>query len=490
MKNVFFLVTVAIVVFTTSCGDEPTDGNEDKLEFTSLQPAIAWHGDTITITGKNFGTLANDITILFDTVSFITIKPVSVSNNIVRAIIPVATKERVYRVTLGKKKKTIAAGSIIIAYNMAITSVSPTRAWRGDTIVITGRKFDSTVADISILLDSLTLKPISVKNDNIRFIVPQTIVARLYTVVVRKKNESATAAHQIIMSNPKQMSITTVQPLKAWRYDTIAITGSNFGTTKTDIIVLFDSLVATPVSVSDDIIKVLVPKEVIAKSYVITVRKVDESIMAAQQIVMEAGKFQFLKAIIEVRLSGIVRRYKVNQSSPSGGPSTKTTTIDTLLGPWKTSQKFEQCIGDYPSCYKNYTPPAIAICCSTYYAPNRYEEMFSVIGVPDTTSMIIPRFEASYKTKSIFEATRHHSTRNSIFSVSLQSAHYTEIPEGIIIYYTGAMLTDVSPVVVSSLNEQYNGLQSGIIIDNYNEEKFYPSATYAPDDYIKIILYR
>lgn len=79
----------------------------------------------------------------------------------------------------------------------AITSISPTTAWRRDTITIVTERFGTDTANISVQIDTFIIKPIFVGNNVIKVIIPDGITKSKYDVVVRTSSESARSIQKI-----------------------------------------------------------------------------------------------------------------------------------------------------------------------------------------------------------------------------------------------------------------------------------------------------
>lgn len=110
MKSLFLLIIATLVtIMVDSCNQDTTNASVNKLAVNSV-PEKAFSGDTINIYGKNFGTVAADITVIYDTMVF---KPVSVSNTLIRVLAPKQKVRKVYKMLVIKGKDTVTIEKII-----------------------------------------------------------------------------------------------------------------------------------------------------------------------------------------------------------------------------------------------------------------------------------------------------------------------------------------------------------------------------------------
>jgi phage-related protein len=419
MKSAFLLVVAAAAIFVASCGDEPANPTNPnptigKVLVTSVTPATAGSGDTLTISGRNFGVNTADITVLLDSVA---LSPVFLSDSIIRIIIPTTLSDKTYAITVRKKTELTTGGNIVINNSMIILSVQPAKAWRGDTVTITGKRFGNTIADITVLFDSLSTKPFALSDTIIKVIVPQTVTGK--------------------MGGGKVQSISS---------------GIN---------------------------------QSASKSYSVVIRKGGKSVKAAQQIVLGNNWFLYRTAHVDIQISGITyKKSSYSQGFLGGPPPTPTTSYDTVIGPLKRIEILSQCKSETGTgCYQLFTPPAIKVCCGH----NGYGGIIDA--APDTAAKIIPQLFAKFNDNTT-KGSGHYSTSKSYsFTVSLQDARYSEFDGGITIVYTGNQITDKMIVSYQESNSTHS-TSSGLSTSSQSSDTFIPSGTYAPDDYIKITLYR
>ncbi|MBI3259261.1 MAG: IPT/TIG domain-containing protein [Ignavibacteriae bacterium] len=183
-RLIIYISFIAILIIVDSCGNVPTNTEDGKLTVTSLRPPTAWSGDTVTISGRNFGEWGNGSIVSFDTLK---VNPVYISEKEVRAVVPYPIEEKVFDVRFYKQKDTAVAGKISIENRMIVTSVEPTKAWHGDKITITGKRFETYPNDFTVLLDSIIVEPSYKDNSTILIKVPTTVIKKSYTITIRKK---------------------------------------------------------------------------------------------------------------------------------------------------------------------------------------------------------------------------------------------------------------------------------------------------------------
>ncbi len=277
-------ILATIIIFTlilAACVDKPTDVTDSKISVISISPTTAWRGDTITITGKNFGGWGDGQTLLFDT---LTVTPFFVSDDNIKAILPATLSEKSYQVYIANKTEKVKAGQITISKVLYISSIQPATAWRGDTVTVNGRNFGLWGSSLVLLFDSLSVKPFFVTDNRIQIVLPQTVNEKIYQITIANMAEKAVVGHITVA---KIVSISNLQPTTAWRGDTITIRGKNFGTSPVELGVFFDEIPSQISLINDKTVQVIVPPSVTEKSYAVTVRLLQKPSVAVGWVTMK-----------------------------------------------------------------------------------------------------------------------------------------------------------------------------------------------------------
>ncbi len=464
-----------------------------------MTPTTAWRGDTITISGKNFGGWGDGQTLLFDT---LTVTPFFVSDAIIKAILPATLSEKSYQVYVVSKSEKVKAGQIMItrivdyAKNISVASILPTTAWRGDTVTIMGKNFGVVISEITVMFDSIPAKIIALLDTKIQLLVPQSVTEKTYTITIHKQNIYVTEAGRVTM-NSIDPKITLLQPIKAWRGDTITIIGRNFGSISDNVLITFDEssvVTAYPISVSDTVIKVMVPFGVHVGTYSIVLRILPKASSVMQQILLEPRKYQFEKAIVDVKIDGTAYNYTSTNVRPLGQSGTTSTKLDTVVSPVVLTKTLTQCPDSrykYSTCYSNTNSGYISMCC---YGLNPFGNgigsQFTAFGNVDVVNQIIQELNISFSQADYTGVNNHSTNSSSGFNLKLQNIHFKEVPNGIQISYSGSELSTIFTKFSTSATESSYDFSSGTTTTNDRNNKFSSSTQFSTDNYIKITLYR
>lgn len=162
-------------------------------EITELSSGSVYSGDEITISGKNFGTVAEEVKLYGELNGEEVLFAVSsCENEEIKAVIPVTSvygefdvkMEIAGRVAISSQKITILEKATITAIKSDSKLFNGKFAFAGDKVTITGSAFGTNPADISVKFGDLDASSIeSCDNDKIVAIVPTGFTGGKVTVI-------------------------------------------------------------------------------------------------------------------------------------------------------------------------------------------------------------------------------------------------------------------------------------------------------------------
>ena len=200
-------------------------------QITSVSPRQAQPNQTVTITGRNFGSSLGSSSVWVGSVRVPSFS--SWSNTTIRFRVP--TNMRSGNVTVRTAQGTSNAVRLEIASPPQITSVSPRQAQPNQTVTITGSNFGSSLGSSSVWVGSVRVPSFSSwSNTTIRFRVPTNM--RSGNVTVRTAQGTSNAVRLEITSGP---FLSSVSPTSVKPGDLLTLTGSSFGRTRGSSYVLF-----------------------------------------------------------------------------------------------------------------------------------------------------------------------------------------------------------------------------------------------------------
>lgn len=143
-----------------------------ELLVTGFSPMEGYAFNEVTISGYNFGSSVNGVKIEFNGVEAEEI--VSVSDNEMKVIVPEGATTGPIKVKVASEEYT-TTDVFTCNEGATITSISPTEAWAGDIITITGENFftDVPLSDIRVRFKDGSAIPESVTANEIKVKVPE-----------------------------------------------------------------------------------------------------------------------------------------------------------------------------------------------------------------------------------------------------------------------------------------------------------------------------
>jgi hypothetical protein len=136
---------------------------------------------------------------------------------------------------------------------IVISSIMPTSGLPGAEVTVTGSQFGTTISDVNVKINGTTAEVIAVTNESIRVKVKTGTTSGKLVVTVKGKEVQGP---DFSISN---VLITEIYPKSALAGETVTLTGTNFGTDKTKVSILFGNTPAEITELTNTSIKTKVP---------------------------------------------------------------------------------------------------------------------------------------------------------------------------------------------------------------------------------------
>ena len=217
--------------------------------ISSLSPASAAIGSSITVTGSNFGSTQGFSSVTFNGIAA---KPTSWAAGSI--VVPVPAGASSGPVIVNVNGVPSNGAQFTVPQGLQITSLSPISGTVGTVVTISGSGFGATQGWSSVTFNGTLATPISWSDSAITVAVPAGATTGLVTVTVG--GASASAGPFSIVSGP---TISSLSPASAAIGSSITVTGSNFGSTQGFSSVTFNGIAAKPTSWAAGSIVVPVP---------------------------------------------------------------------------------------------------------------------------------------------------------------------------------------------------------------------------------------
>ena len=235
--------------------------------ITSLTPASAAVGVSITIKGTSFGSSQGTSTVTFHGTSA---TPTTWANTSIKVLVPAgATTGNVVVTVNGVASNGV---SFAVLPTPSITSVTPGSGPVGSVVTITGTNFAATQGSSTVVFDKTTATPSAWSSTSIE--VPVPAGAATGNVVVTVSGVASNGISFTVLPTP---SITSLTPTSAAVGTSVTIKGTSFGTSQGTSTVTFDGTMATPTTWANTSIKVPVPAGAMTGNAVVTVNGVRSS---------------------------------------------------------------------------------------------------------------------------------------------------------------------------------------------------------------------
>jgi IPT/TIG domain/Chitobiase/beta-hexosaminidase C-terminal domain len=229
--------------------------------IASLNPTSGPVGDSVTITGTNFGATQGSSTVSFNGTAG---TPTSWGATSIVVSVPSGATTGNVVVTVGGVASN--GVSFTVAPSPTITSLSPNSAPVGASITIAGANFGATQGSSTVTFAGTLAAPTSWSATSI--VVPVPSAATTGNVVVTVDGGASNGVAFTVTPPP---AITSISPTSGPITTVVTITGTNFGASQGTSTVTFNGTAATPTSWSATSVVVPVPSGATTGSVIVSV---------------------------------------------------------------------------------------------------------------------------------------------------------------------------------------------------------------------------
>lgn len=206
----------------------------EQLTIADISPTAGDIGTSVSVTGTNFSPVSANNKV---TVNGITAIVSSASNTNITFTIPEGTTSGAVVISHGD---FTATGPIFSVVDVpVITDVAPSTAAEGETIIISGTKFSTTLTDNVVVVNGQIATVTDVTDTSITTTVPSGSITGVGDVTVTVAGQTGTFSGFIIAPR-----ITAINPSLGEAGTTVTITGTGFSDTPENNIVDFNGIEA------------------------------------------------------------------------------------------------------------------------------------------------------------------------------------------------------------------------------------------------------
>ena len=201
MKRIKHIYKFTLALVVTSLLLVGCDNDKDTYlpvpVIVSIQPENgASPGESITIFGGNFSSTASENIV---TVGGVVADVTEAANNQLTVLVPESSENGVISVTVNGQT---GSSNITILNTVQITKVTPTAAYKQDTLSVSGVYFGATIAENSAKINDINATIISASLRMLKLIVPRDVELGPAMVSVTAHEQTATAGGFSILDYP------------------------------------------------------------------------------------------------------------------------------------------------------------------------------------------------------------------------------------------------------------------------------------------------
>jgi len=238
------------------------------ISLTSFNPTTVSFGDTLTLTGQNFPTLKDfiSVTLLEKGATIITVSPTEL-----KVITPNNVITPLSIITLEAGSQNILSSDELKLSKPLINNFTPLKGTKNTEVTINGDYFSPVKENNTVEISGFQLSVIEATRTKLKAKIPSGITPDHYPISITVATQQIYSESHIEIITP---IISNVSPLNGTWRTTVTITGENFGSSVSDNIVKFDNVPAQIISASPSEIKALVPDNLLHKNSTITVQAI------------------------------------------------------------------------------------------------------------------------------------------------------------------------------------------------------------------------
>jgi hypothetical protein len=245
-------------VYIIACKDDPAPS---LPVITSFDPASAFTGEQVVITGKNF---APDLT--KNAVAFNGVNAAILSGTSTQLVAVVPGNAATGKITVTANHATATSFSDFTVLRTSIGNFTPAAGIAGTTVTITGENFSGSPANNVVKFNGTTALVSASSATSLTVTVPDGATSGKITIEANNQTIVSSSDFTVL-----QTTITGFSPLAATVQEEVTITGSNFSPTPSLNIVKFGDSPATVTSATETAIKVIVPGDAITGKISVTI---------------------------------------------------------------------------------------------------------------------------------------------------------------------------------------------------------------------------
>jgi hypothetical protein len=221
--------------------------------ITSFTPTTGPVGTTVTITGTNFSLSPSGNTVRFNGTQAVATASTATS---ITTTVPAGATTGTITVTVGANTATSAGTFTVTGPAVQITDVDPLHGWEGLTVILTGTGFSTTPATNIVDFNGVAAIVTASTSTTITTSVPVGAVTG--PITVRVNSDGNTTDFDFIVTPPPP-TIISFAPGSGPVGIQVIITGTNFGSTPSENLVMFNGTVADVTASSTTSITTIVP---------------------------------------------------------------------------------------------------------------------------------------------------------------------------------------------------------------------------------------
>jgi N-acetylneuraminic acid mutarotase len=254
-------------------------------EIIDINPKTGVIGDTVILIGSGFSNNSENNLVTF---SGALAKVIKSKQDSIWVIAPLNSVVGENLVTLLLGQITTSANTKFILKTTTITSISPTSASFGDTILIEGVNFSKEKNFVITSLFNKNATTLSANSSLIKAIVPEGVGVSEAPVIIKQGSQTLTSTQKIKLLAPV---VTNFLPIKGTKDTEITINGNYFSTIPSNNIVEINGTKLTVTQATKTMIKAKLPSGITPGSYSVVVT-------VTSQMVTTTSKFEVVKPVI------------------------------------------------------------------------------------------------------------------------------------------------------------------------------------------------
>lgn len=244
-----------------------------KPTIDNIAPTAGMAGDEVVIAGTNFSTTLTDNAVKFNGVAA-TVKTATATR--LAVTVPTGTSGPV--TVKVSNSETTTGPTFTYVLPPTISAISPLSGKVGDAVTITGTNFSTTSTENVVSFNGTAATVTTVSATSITVTVPTGATTGAITLKVRGKDATPGAGVSTTFTVIVPANITAMSPTNGSAGTVVTLTGTNFGTTLADNVVLFNGTAGTVTAATATSITVTAPQGVTTGLVTLKVKGVEATV--------------------------------------------------------------------------------------------------------------------------------------------------------------------------------------------------------------------